>query len=201
MGGGETRTTRAAGVEEASSGVDHAGVIVAQALTDSAVDDASAGIDLIETIASSARTVTADAAYDTLAFYETAKLSRRKPRSSARDGTIRKISRIGRHRWKKEVRLSSTGPRRESVLPVQVDSRRSTSKSDSRSAGCRGIKNGRQPQLDNTVRHRSIENDSGRPSSVIRLSTLHASTDSSMVGSRRARAQYLGGRSTCVSST
>ena len=34
-------------------------------------------------------------------------------------------------------RLSSTGPRRERVLPVQVDSRRSTSKSDSRSASCR----------------------------------------------------------------
>ena len=34
-------------------------------------------------------------------------------------------------------RLSSTGPRRERVLPVQVDSRRSTSTSDSRSASCR----------------------------------------------------------------
>ena len=84
-------------------GVDHAGVIVAQALTASAVDDASTGIDLIETIASSARTVTADAAYDTLAFYETAKLSRRNPRSSARDGTISRISKIGRRRWKQEV--------------------------------------------------------------------------------------------------
>ena len=99
-------------------GVDQAGVIVAQALTDSAVDDASTGIGLIETIASSSRTVTADAAYDTLAFYEkantrgttvvvppakTAKLSRRNPRSSARDGTIRRISKIGRRRWKKEV--------------------------------------------------------------------------------------------------
>ena len=99
-------------------GVDQAGVIVAQALTDAAVDDASTGIDLIETIASSARTVTADAAYDTLAFYETAntrgttvvvppaktaKLSRRNPRSSARDGTISRISKIGRRRWKKEV--------------------------------------------------------------------------------------------------
>ena len=53
-------------------GVDQAGVIVAQALTDSAVEDASTGIGLIETVASSARTVTADAAYNTLAFYETA---------------------------------------------------------------------------------------------------------------------------------
>ena len=34
-------------------------------------------------------------------------------------------------------RLSSTGPRRERVLPVQVDARRSTSQSDSRSASCR----------------------------------------------------------------
>ena len=99
-------------------GVDQAGVIVAQALTDAAVDDASTGIDLIETIASSARTVTADAAYDTLAFYETANtrgttvvvppaktatLSRRNPRSSARDGTISRISKLGRRRWKKEV--------------------------------------------------------------------------------------------------
>ncbi len=99
-------------------GVDQAGVIVAQALTDSAVDDASTGIDLIETVASSARMITADAAYDTLAFYETAntrgtivvvppaktaKLSRRNPRSSAREGTIRRISKIGRRRWKKEI--------------------------------------------------------------------------------------------------
>ena len=93
-------------------------MIVAQALTDSAVDDASTGIGLIETVASSARMITADAAYDTLAFYETAntrgttvvvppaktaKLSRRNPRSSARAGTIRRISKIGRRRWKKEV--------------------------------------------------------------------------------------------------
>ena len=133
-------------------GVDHAGVIVAQALTDSAVDDASTGIDLIETIASSARTVTADAAYDTLAFYETAntrgttvvvppaktaKLSRRNPRSSARDGTIRRISKIGRRRWKKEVgyhrqaRVENAFFRYKSILGE------STSTSDSRSASCR----------------------------------------------------------------
>ena len=109
-------------------GVDQAGVIVAQALTDSAVDDASTGIDLIETIASSARTVTADAAYDTLAFYETAKLSRRNPRSSARDETIRRISKIGRRRWKKESaiidrpasRTRSSGTSRFSAIDFEV---------------------------------------------------------------------------------
>ena len=104
-------------------GGDQAGVIVAQALTDSAVDDASTGIDLIETIASSARTVTADAAYDTLAFYETA---------NTRGTTV-----VVPPAMEEGGRLSSTGPRRERVLPVHVDSRRSTSTSDSRSASCR----------------------------------------------------------------
>ena len=125
-------------------GVDQAGVIVAQALIDSVVDDASTGIDLIETIASSARTVTADAAYDTLAFYETAntrgttvvvppaktaKLSRRNPRSSARDGTIRRISKIGRRRWKKEVgyhrqaRVENAFFRYKSILGARLRSR------------------------------------------------------------------------------
>ena len=125
-------------------GVDQAGVIVAQALTDSAVDDASTGLDLIETIASSARTVTADTAYDTLAFYETANtrgttvvvppaktatLSRRNPRSSARDGTIRRISKIGRRRWKKEVgyhrqaRVENAFFRYKSILGDRLRSR------------------------------------------------------------------------------
>ncbi len=58
------------------------------------------------------------AAYDTIAFYETAtargatvmvppdmtaRVSRRGPRSSARDRTITKVQTIGRRRWKKEA--------------------------------------------------------------------------------------------------
>ncbi len=61
--------------------------------------------------------VTADAAYDTVAFYDaagsrgatvvvppdkTARVSRRRPRSSARDRTITAVKAIGRRRWKKE---------------------------------------------------------------------------------------------------
>jgi len=60
--------------------------------------------------------VTADAAYDTVAFYEaagcrgatvvvppdkTARVSRRRPRSSAQDRTITAVKAIGRRRWKK----------------------------------------------------------------------------------------------------
>jgi len=60
--------------------------------------------------------VTADAAYDTIAFYDavgargatvvvppakTASVSRRRPRSGARDRTITRVKRLGRRRWKK----------------------------------------------------------------------------------------------------
>ena len=100
-------------------GVDHTGVIVAHALTDATGDDATTGVDLIEAVGDNIARVTADAAYDTVAFYKaagargatvvvppakTAKVSRRKPRSSARDRTINKVKRIGRRRWKKTSR-------------------------------------------------------------------------------------------------
>ena len=99
-------------------GVDHTGVIVAHALTDATVDDATTGVELIEAVSHDIARVTADAAYDTVAFYEaagargatvvvppakTARVSRRRPRSSARDRTITKVKRIGR-RWKKTSR-------------------------------------------------------------------------------------------------
>ena len=99
-------------------GVDGAGVIVAQMLTDATVDDAMTGIGMTDAIDADLARVTADAAYDTLAFYETAtargativlppdktaRVSRRRPRSSARDHTIKKIKTIGRRRWKKEA--------------------------------------------------------------------------------------------------
>ncbi len=97
-------------------GVDRSGVIVAHALTDANVDDATTGVDLIEAVAGDVACVTADAAYDTIAFYAsagardaqvvvppatTATVSRRGPRSSARDRTIKEVNEIGRRRWKK----------------------------------------------------------------------------------------------------
>ena len=100
-------------------GVDQLGVIAAHALTDATVDDANTGIDLIETVDVHAAKVIADAAYDTVAFYDaasaqgatvvvppakTATVSRRNPRSSVRDRTINTVKRIGRCRWKKSSR-------------------------------------------------------------------------------------------------
>ena len=54
--------------------VDRVGVIVAHALTEPTVDDATMGIDLIETVDDEIARVTADAAYDTVAFYEAAEM-------------------------------------------------------------------------------------------------------------------------------
>jgi hypothetical protein len=97
-------------------GVDCSGMIVAPALTESTVDDASVGTDLIGAAAGDIDSVTADSAYDTVAFYEaagarhaqvvvpptrTAKVSSRGPRSSARDRTINEVHTLGRREWQK----------------------------------------------------------------------------------------------------
>ncbi len=97
-------------------GVDETGVIVARALTELTADDAITGISLLEHVDRDLTRVTADAAYDTLGFYDAAgargarvvvpptkaaSLSRRGPRSSCRDRTIRRVSVLGRRRWKK----------------------------------------------------------------------------------------------------
>lgn len=98
-------------------GVDGSGTIVAHTLTDGKTDDAPTGLVLIETVDVDISCVTADGAYDTVAIYEAADVrgakvvvpptitpavSRRRPRSSLRDRTIRKVKHIGRRQWKKE---------------------------------------------------------------------------------------------------
>jgi IS5 family transposase len=96
--------------------VDRSGAIVAQALTDATVDDATTGISLLASIDTDIARVTADAAYDTIAFYDAAEsrgativvppdktgpVSRRRPRSSAQDRTITAVKAIKRCRWTK----------------------------------------------------------------------------------------------------
>ena len=97
-------------------GVDRSGVIVAQALSEPTADDATTGVGLVTDISGDIASVTADAAYDTIAFYDaatargarvvvpparTASLSRRAPRSRVRDRTIRRVQVLGRRRWRK----------------------------------------------------------------------------------------------------
>ena len=84
-------------------GADQPGVIVAQAVTEHGVRDAAAGVDLIHAVDGEVASVTADAAYDTPAIYDTAGargakvvvppkaaacLAGRGPRSPDRDRTI-----------------------------------------------------------------------------------------------------------------
>ena len=118
-------------------GVDRSGVIVAQALTEGSVDDATTGITLIEAADGDLGSVTADAAYDTVGFYaaagargaavvvpptSTANVSRHGPRSSARDRTIVAVKEMGRRRWKKtsgyhrQARVENTFFRYKSII-------------------------------------------------------------------------------------
>ena len=99
-------------------GVDGAGVIVAQALTDGSADDAGEGIKLLQSVGRKVRSFTADGAYDSSAIYNTAKArgakvvvppsrkatstTKRKSQLPERDRTIRRIRKVGRRRWKKE---------------------------------------------------------------------------------------------------
>ena len=81
-------------------------------------DDATTGNGLVEELEDDVEGVKADAAYETIEFNETAaergetvvvppnktaRVSRRRPRSSARDRTINRIKKLGRRRWKKEA--------------------------------------------------------------------------------------------------
>ena len=84
------RSTR--GWKKLHLGVDRSGVILAQALTDTNVADATTAINLIEAVDGDLTSVTADAAYDTIAFYDvaTARVRRswcpRPRRHTCRDG-------------------------------------------------------------------------------------------------------------------
>ena len=142
MGGGEWAAAKhgkrgRGGWKKLHLGVDRSGVIVAHALTEATVDDATTGITLIETVDGALVSVTGDVAYDTIAFYDsagahgarvvvpptkTARVSQRKPRSSARDRTIREMKELGRRRWKKasgyhrQARVENTFFRYKSII-------------------------------------------------------------------------------------
>ena len=96
-------------------GVDQSGVIRVHTLTEATSDDATTALDLLTAVESPLVRVTADAASDTVAAYETAtargatviippaktaNISGHGPRSPARDRTITWVKQLGRRRWK-----------------------------------------------------------------------------------------------------
>ena len=131
-------------------GVDQSGVIRVHTLTGATGDDATTALDLLDAVDGPLVSVTADAAYDTVAVYEasrargatvvipparTANVSGHGPRSPARVRTIMLVKTLGRRRWKKGVRVPSSGPGGEHVLPRHVHHRRWSSRPESSWAG------------------------------------------------------------------
>jgi len=97
-------------------GVDGAGFIVAEILTDANADDATTGIDLIDEVPGDIDALIGDAAYDTRPFYDVGKRRGARvvvppiktarvgsPSCQARDRTIRRVREVGRRQWKKEA--------------------------------------------------------------------------------------------------
>ena len=97
-------------------GVDQSGAILVHTLTEATGDDATTALDLLTAVEGPLVRVTADAAYDTVAVYETAgaqgatvvvppaktaNVSAHGPRSPARDRMITWVKQLGRRRWKK----------------------------------------------------------------------------------------------------
>ncbi len=101
--------------------------------------------------------VTADAAYDTVAFYDaagsrgaaivvppdkTARVSRRRPRSSARDRTIMAVKAIGRRRWKKasgyhrQARVENAFFRYKSIIGDRLRARHSRAQETEAAIAC-----------------------------------------------------------------
>ena len=102
--------------------MDGEGFIIASELTESGVDDASAGAAMIEGIDAAIARFTADGAYDTRAIYEafaavgapdpTIVIPPRKTASPSkpaeeileqRDAAISRIAEVGRRQWRKEA--------------------------------------------------------------------------------------------------
>ena len=97
-------------------GVDQSGVIRVHTLTEETGEDATTALDLLTAVNGPLVRVTADAASDTVAVYETAttrgatviippaktaNISGHGPRSPARDRTITLVKQLGRRRWQK----------------------------------------------------------------------------------------------------
>ncbi len=121
-------------------------MIVAQALTNSNVDDAGTGIDLIDDVSSRIKTVIGDGAYDSRAFYAAAEVrsarvvvppdktattgGRLSPARSAsvlqklvRDRAVRRIHKAGRRQWKQAVGYHRQALLRERVLQTEDNPR------------------------------------------------------------------------------
>ena len=147
--------------------VDRGGVIVAHALTEPTVDDATMGIDLIATVADAIARVTADAAYETVACYaaaemrdatgvvppsKTARVSRRRPRGARARSHDHGRADARPAPLKAGGRLPAPGAGGECVLSVHIDSRGSAARPVPRRASGRVRGRVYRPEPDDRAR-------------------------------------------------
>ena len=131
-------------------GVDQSGVILVHTLTEATGDDATTALDLLNAVDGPLVRVTAEAAYDTVAVYETARargatvvippartanVSGHGPRSPARESDDHVGEAARPAPLEEGVRVPSPGPGGEHVLPLQVHHRRWPSRPESSWAG------------------------------------------------------------------
>ena len=138
-------------------GVDQSGAILVHTLTEATGDDATTALDLLTAVEGPRVRITADAAYDTVAVYETAtargatvvippartaNVSGHGPRSPARDRTITVVQQLGRPRWKKTLgyhrqsRVENTFFRYKSIIGDGLRARSSTGQGSEVVLGC-----------------------------------------------------------------
>ena len=138
-------------------GVDQSGAIRVHTLTEATGDDATTALDLLTAVEGPLVRITADAAYDTVAVYETAtargatvvippartaNVSGHGPRSPARDRTITVVKQLGRRRWKKtsgyhrQSRVENTFFRYKSIIGDGLRARSPTGQGSEVVLGC-----------------------------------------------------------------
>ena len=138
-------------------GVDQSGVILVHTLTEVTGDAATTALDLLTAVEGPLARVTADAASDTVAVYETATargatviipparmatVSGHGPRSPARDRTITVVKQVGRCRWKKvsgyhrQGRVENTCFRYTSIIGDGLRARSSAGQGSEVVLGC-----------------------------------------------------------------
>ena len=138
-------------------GVDQSGAILVHTLTEATGDDATTALDLLTAVEGPLVRITADAASDTVAVYETAtargatvvippartaNVSGHGPRSPARDRTITVVKQLGRRRWKKtsgyhrQSRVENTCFRYTSIIGDGLRARSPTGQGSEVVLGC-----------------------------------------------------------------
>ena len=187
-------------------GVDQSGVIRVHTLTEATGDDATTALDLLTAVEGPLVRVTADAAYDTVAVYETAgargatvvippamtaNVSGHGPRSPARDRTIMLVKQLGRRQWKKvsgyhrQGRVENAFFRYKSIIGDGLRARSPAGQGSEVVLGCEILNRMTAPRPTSVVSHRQVR--------ILSVGIVRASDDSCNNAAAGARVDFGGG--------